>query len=131
MWAYPWFSANLFTFDKEILNGELHFLSSAKMVFLYFNFQKRPSIVKRCSGNVQQIYRKTTMSKSDFNKVAKQLYWNHTPSWVFSCKSAVYFQNIFLQEHLWRAASEFNSMTKTYKEVYTWFILVHLEFYYL
>ena len=23
---------------------------------------------------------------------------------VFSCKSAVYFQNIFSQEHLWRAA---------------------------
>ena len=131
MWAYPWFSANLFTFDKEILNGELHFLSSAKMVFLNFNFQKHPSIVKRCSGNVQQIYRKTTMSKCDFNKVALQLYWNHTSSWVFSCKSAVYFQNIFLQEHLWRAASEFNSMTKTYKEVYTWFILVHLEFYHL
>ena len=25
----------------------------------------------------------------------KQLYWNHTLAWVFSCKFAVYFQNIF------------------------------------
>ena len=28
-----------------------------------------------------------------------------TLAWVFSCKFAAYFQNIFLQKHLWRAAS--------------------------
>ena len=27
--------------------------------------------------------------------VALQLYWNHTSSWVFSCKFAAYFQNTF------------------------------------
>ena len=27
---------------------------------------------------MQQIYRRTLMLKYDFNKVAKQLYWNHT-----------------------------------------------------
>ena len=32
--------------------------------------------------------------------VAKQLYWNHTSAWVFSCKFATYFQNTFFQEHL-------------------------------
>ena len=26
------------------------------------------------------------MSKCDYNKLAKQLNWNHTSSWVFSCK---------------------------------------------
>ena len=26
---------------------------------------------------------------------AKQLYWNHTSAWVFSCKFAAYFQNTF------------------------------------
>ena len=29
----------------------------------------------------------------------------HTLAWVFSCKFAAYFQNIFSWEHLWRAAS--------------------------
>ena len=32
---------------------------------------------KKFSKNMQQIYRRTPMPKSDFNKVAKQ-YWNHT-----------------------------------------------------
>ena len=54
------------------------------------NVQKQPSrgvFKKRCSGNMQQIYRRTSMLKCDFNKVAKQ--------WVFSCKFAAYFQNTF------------------------------------
>ena len=46
------------------------------------------------------------MPKCDINKVARQLYGNHTSTWVFSCKFATYFQNTFSQEHLWRAASE-------------------------
>ena len=50
---------------------------------------------KRCSENMQQIYRRTTMPKCDFNKVALQLYWNRTLVWVFSCKFAAYFQTIF------------------------------------
>ena len=33
--------------------------------------------------------------KCDFIKVVKQLYWNHTSAWVFSCKLAAYFQNTF------------------------------------
>ena len=50
---------------------------------------------KRCSENMQQIYRRTPMSKCDFNKVALQHYWNHTLAWAFSCKFAAYFQNTF------------------------------------
>ena len=60
--------------------------------------QKQPPRVvrkKRSSENMQQIYRRTPMLKCDFNKVAKQLYWNHTSTWVFSCKLAAYFQNTF------------------------------------
>ena len=34
------------------------------------------------------------------------LYWNQTSTWVFSCKFASNFQNTFLQEHLWGAASK-------------------------
>ena len=35
----------------------------------------------------------------------EQLYWNHTSTWMFSCKYAPYFQNIFLTEHLQMTAS--------------------------
>ena len=60
--------------------------------------QKQPSRnvhSKRCSENMQQIYRRTPMPKWDFNKVAKQLYWNQTSAWVFSCKFSGYLQNTF------------------------------------
>ena len=50
---------------------------------------------KRCSENMQQVYRKTLMSRCDLNKAAKQLYWNRTLAWVFFCKFATYFQNNF------------------------------------
>ena len=46
------------------------------------------------------------MPKCDFNKIAKQLYWNLTLTWVFFYKFTAYFQNAFSQEHIWRAASE-------------------------
>ena len=38
--------------------------------------------------------------------IAKQVYWNHTSAWVFSCKFAAFFHNNFFSEHLWMAASE-------------------------
>ena len=37
-------------------------------------YQKQPSRGKKCSENKPQIYRRTTMPKCNFNKVAKQLY---------------------------------------------------------
>ena len=45
----------------------------------YLEFQKQPLryvLRKRCSENMQQIYRRTLMPKYDFNKVALQLCWN-------------------------------------------------------
>ena len=51
------------------------------------------------------------MPKCDFNKVAKQLYWNHTSARVFSCTFAEYFQNNFFDEHLWVAAFD-SAITK-------------------
>ena len=54
--------------------------------------------MKRCSENMQQIYRRTPMPKCDFNKVALQLYGNRTLAWVFSCEFPTYFQNTFSQE---------------------------------
>ena len=35
-------------------------------------------------------------------------YVNHRSAWVFSCKFAAYFQNTFLEKHLWMAASVFD-----------------------
>ena len=70
--------------------------------------QKQPPrgvFKKRCSENMQTIYRRTPMLKCDFNKVAKQLYWNHTSAWLFSCKISPYFQNNFSEEYLWVPAS--------------------------
>ena len=58
---------------------------------------------KKCSENIQQIYRKTPMLKCNFNK-ALELYWNHTSAWVFSCKFPAYFQCTFSSEHLQMAA---------------------------
>ena len=60
--------------------------------------QKQPFrcvLRKKCFENMQQIYKRKSMSKCDFNKVVLQSYWNQTSAWVFSCKFAVYFQNTF------------------------------------
>ena len=40
-------------------------------------------LIKRFSGNMQQIYRRTPTPKCDFNKIALQLCWSHTSAWVF------------------------------------------------
>ena len=87
-------------------------------IYCYYNINQSLSICiflqkqplrdvprKKCSENMQQICRRTPMSKCDFNKVAKQLYWNHTSAWVFSCKFAAYLQSTFSKEHLWVVAS--------------------------
>ena len=59
--------------------------------------QKQPSIcvLKKYSEIMRQIYWRIPMPKYDFNKVALQLYWNHTLTWAFFCKFAAYFQNTF------------------------------------
>ena len=70
--------------------------------------QKQPPggvLRKRCSENMQRIFRRTPMPKCDFNKFVKQLYWNHTLTWVFSCKFVAYFQNTFSEDQIWAAAS--------------------------
>ena len=63
-----------------------------------YNLQKQPPRGipwKRCSENMQHIYRRTPMPECDFDKNALQFYWNHTSAWVFCCKFASYFQNTF------------------------------------
>ena len=55
----------------------------------------RSVLKKRCSENIQEIYRTAPMPKCDFNKVALQLYQNHTSAWLFYY--AAYFQNTYLK----------------------------------
>ena len=56
------------------------------------------------------------MSKCDFNKVAKQLYWNRILARVF-CKFVVNFQNTFSEEHLFRAASVKMKLAQTFVQL--------------
>ena len=66
--------------------------------------QKQPSggvLMKRCSENMQQIYRRAPMPKWDFNKVCfaitlSHAITNHTFAWVFSCKFAAYSHHLIL-----------------------------------
>ena len=58
------------------------------------DLQKQPFrgvLRKRCSENMEQIYRRTPMPKCDFNKTALQFCCHHTSAQVFSCKFVVYF----------------------------------------
>ena len=44
------------------------------------------------------------MPKCDFDKVARQLFWNHTSAWVFSVKFPPCFHTYF-PKNTWNAAS--------------------------
>ena len=60
-----------------ILHLKLNLSISLLREILLTNFQKQPSRGvprKRCSGNIQQIYRRTPMPKCDFNKVNLELH---------------------------------------------------------
>ena len=86
-------------FSVTLFSGDFDSSSfSCSNVIVLLIIQEEPFrgvLEKKCSENMQQIYRRTPMTKCDFNKVALQLYWNRTSSWVFSCKFASNFQNSF------------------------------------
>ena len=73
----------------SVIKNSLLVLISSVMLLILFSeifawvlsfvviFQEQPSrgvLKKRCSENMQQIYRRTPMPKCNFNKVALQLY---------------------------------------------------------
>ena len=70
----------LFDINNDIKDSKLSWDITLKILFsylIYKEIEKQPPrgvLRKRCSENMQQIYRRTPMPKSDFNKVAKQLY---------------------------------------------------------
>ena len=88
-----------------VANNDL--LKDSKTVIWITLFAFFRSSRTECSEIMQQICRRTPMSKCHLNNVPLQLYWNCTSEWMFSCKFAAYFQNTFSQEHLCMAASVF------------------------
>ena len=72
----------------------VYFTISQQRFQLFIKYSKHRSSHPEVFS-VKGVYRRTPMPKCDFNKVAKQLYWNQTSAWVFSCKFAAYFQNNF------------------------------------
>ena len=93
---------------KKNILGFGKFSDYIKRQFHYWNvpmimLQNTQTIVqrcflKKCSAYILQNYGRIPMRKNDFNKVAM---WNHTFALLISCKSSVYLQNIFFEEHHW------------------------------
>ena len=67
------------------------------MFYFYTSWKHQKYFFRRCFENMPQIYRRTHMLKCDFNKVEKQLYWNHTSTWVFPVNLLHNFKAPFLK----------------------------------
>ena len=83
-------------------------LLTVSIVSIVQKHSPRLVLMKRYSKNMLQIYRRRPMWNCDFNKLAKQLCWNHTYIWVVSAKFASYFhfQKTFLPKHFWGDSCE-------------------------
>ena len=102
----------------------LYFWEEKSSPVLISKNQKQPSrgvLRKMGSENMQQIYGRTPVPKSDFNKVALQLYWNLTSAWVFSCKFAAYFRIPFPKNTLGRLLLK-NCNQQILKDIFLKFI---------
>ena len=103
--VYPLISLHAFQAASLLKTNPVPYTSTTHFQI----WQKQPLrdvLRKRCSENIQQIYRRTPMPN--------QLYWNHTLEWVLSWKFTAYSQNIFSQEQLWRAASDFRHVSHSH-----------------
>ena len=92
-----------FPFDIGILNNlDTYYRCSPPEVFL------GKDVLKICSKFTSEHPCRSLISIKMLRNFALQLYWNHTLTWVFSCKLAAYFLNTFSEEHPWVAASDNN-----------------------
>ena len=67
------FSAHIYITYFQLVHALANTADNSKLFLTADDIQKQPSkgvYKKRCSENMQQIYRRTTMPKCDFNKVA-------------------------------------------------------------
>ena len=77
--------------------------------------------VKFLNTPVEYIYKSNDQKQS--LKVALQLYWKHTPAWVFSCKFAAYFQNTLLWKQPMLNAFEWLK----FEYLHSWYHTVYLN----
>ena len=87
--------------NVENVNGNVIYTSKTSEPALQTFLGK--SILKICiKFTGEHLCRSLTSTElCGFNKFAKQLYWNRTLAWMFSCKLPGYFQDTFLSEQIW------------------------------
>ena len=90
-----YFQEKLFVYCKLVF----HYIFLLTFYIQYNHFQKQPSrgvLKKRCFENMQQIYRRISMLKCDFNKIDFQ--WNMKPKAIRKAIRIFFFQCV-----KWRA----------------------------
>ena len=93
--------------SSEFLWPKVHSVFLGKESISYL--QKQPStgvLRKICSENMQQVYRRTLISKGVSIKLLCNFIEITLRHGCFFCKCAAYFQNTFSWEYLWRATSD-------------------------
>ena len=68
-----------------------------------------------CWKGVLKTCSKFTGKHPLWSAISKQLYWNRTSAWLYSCKLSAYIQSTFFQEHLWMASSEVSGLLQISK----------------
>ena len=71
-------------------------------------------LIKRCSENMQKIYKKIPIPKCDCNKVAKQLYWNRTSAWCSPVNLLYVFGTPFPKKTSWWQILTINSLNANF-----------------
>ena len=130
----------LLFFSLEMLRGLIH----TKVYYIFQKQRSRGVLRKRYSENMLQIYRRTPMTKCDFKKVAKQLYFRHVCSPVtlrhifrtyFPKKTSRRLVLIFVLSMNWRNDSwnfKCSYSNKPFlKCVYYWYNLIQWIFFIL
>ena len=89
------FKLNSIWFEKYKRNINRHCAIKKRVAYIYMYRNSHPEVflgkrvLKICSRFTGENPCRSAIS------VKLQLYWNRTSAWVFSCKSAAYFQNTF------------------------------------
>ena len=68
----------IFSWEFSTIYSAAAFLNTSGWLFPISRSISIGVTIKRCSENKRQIYRRTPMTKSGFNKVVLKFYWNHT-----------------------------------------------------
>ena len=78
---------------KKVNNDMQSFILHFKTIYYRVSLDKKNEYQKHPFRGVEKCVLRKPMPKCNFNKVATLM--KYTSAWVFSCKFAAYFQNIF------------------------------------